>query len=46
VKHVRVVVRRDPSPAVRRLLAFLASPAAREVLARLGADPVPFAPVD
>jgi phosphate transport system substrate-binding protein len=46
VKHLRIVVRRDPSPAVRRLLAFVASPAAREVLARLGADPVPFAPVD
>jgi phosphate transport system substrate-binding protein len=46
VKHLRVVVRRDPSPEVRRLLAFLASPAASEVLVRLGADPVPFAPVE
>jgi phosphate transport system substrate-binding protein len=45
-KHLLIAVRRDPSPGVRRLLAFLASPAAGEVLVRLGADPVPFSPVE
>jgi phosphate transport system substrate-binding protein len=45
-KHLLIAVRRDPSPGVRRLLAFLASPAASEVLVRLGADPVPFSPVE
>jgi phosphate transport system substrate-binding protein len=44
-KPLRVVVRRDPSPVVRRFLDFLASPAASGLLLRLGADPIPFPPV-
>jgi ABC-type multidrug transport system fused ATPase/permease subunit len=44
-KTLRVVVRRDPSPAVRKFLEHLASPSASGLLLRLGADPLPFHPV-
>jgi phosphate transport system substrate-binding protein len=43
-KPIFLVVRARPTPGVRRLLAFLASPRARALLAELGALPVDFRP--
>jgi phosphate transport system substrate-binding protein len=43
-KPVHLVIRSRPTPGVRRLLAFLASPRGRALLAELGALPVDFRP--
>jgi hypothetical protein len=40
------VIRSLPTPGVRRLLAFLASPGGRALLAELGALPVDFRPLE
>jgi phosphate transport system substrate-binding protein len=45
VKSLFLVVRRSPSPEVRRFLEYLASPPAGRILAELGAQAVPFPPV-
>jgi phosphate transport system substrate-binding protein len=43
-KPVLLVIRSRPTPGVRRLLAFLASPRGRALLTELGALPVDFRP--
>jgi phosphate transport system substrate-binding protein len=45
-KPVYLVIRSLPTPGVRRLLAFLASPRGRALLAELGALPVDFRPLE
>jgi phosphate transport system substrate-binding protein len=45
-KPTWVVVRRDPPAAVRRFLAFLASPEGRGLLEAAGHQPLPFPPVE
>ena len=43
-KPLYVVVRANPTPIVRRFLAFLATEEARGVLRRTGNLPLPFTP--
>jgi phosphate transport system substrate-binding protein len=45
-KSIWIVFRENPSPGVRRLLSFLASPRGRDLLRSLGALPVDAPPVE
>ena len=45
-KTIRLVFRAHPTEPVRRFLAFLASPAGRDLLRDLGALPLDFPPID